>query len=232
MGLEKLTKISERNRSRVILALDYPPTKVDVPDLLEVLSWGLCGVKLGIPYLLRQGLEGVGDLIEAFGESLYILADFKLADIPEIISLELSLLEDIGFDGAILHLFQGGVPRAVRKTGLDIIGIIAMSHPEARLFEDNLEYMCKEALAANVGGVIVGATKPGLIPKVRRLLGKEVAIITPGVGHQGAPAGYALREGADFEIVGRSIVCSIDPVEALESILEAETRALGEREVC
>jgi len=42
------------------------------------------------------------------------------------------------------------------------------------------------------------------------------------VGVQGAPPASALRAGADFEIIGRSVVLAEDPLGELERIVEAQ----------
>ncbi len=44
---------------------------------------------------------------------------------------------------------------------------------------------------------------------------------------QGAPFGSALKVGADFEIIGRSITLSLNPIEETKKILEAQKHFLN-----
>jgi len=218
----KLEHIGERKESRVILALDY--FKGGDPlaywaHLLGRTTHLLAGVKIGLPAFMRAGPAGVARLIEGYREDLYFLADFKLADIGDIVSEELSLLEAFGFDGAIVHLF----PRCLSKipaVSLDVFGLASMTCPNSLVdahFQELLDYASELGLR----GLVVAATKPSAIRAARERL-REAVILSPGVGVQGAPPASALRAGADFEIVGRSVVLAEDPLGELERIVEAQ----------
>ncbi len=72
------------------------------------------------------------------------------------------------------------------------------------------------ALASDADGIVVGATRPEIIMECREIVGKQkhriTAIFSPGSGAQGGDPSIALRSGADYIIVGRSILYSNDPV--------------------
>ncbi len=57
-------------------------------------------------------------------------------------------------------------------------------------------------------------------------MAEEQVILSPGVGFQGGDAGKALAAGADYLIVGRSIIGSKDPVKTVEG---AEPRSWRSR---
>ncbi|HDD66363.1 MAG TPA: hypothetical protein ENG52_01915, partial [Nitrososphaeria archaeon] len=97
----KLWRLAEEKRSRLILALDSlgdssSTTRDDYLKkclaLLEALRDLAAGVKIGLPLALGIGFEGVAEILERFGRDFYMIADFKLSDIPEIIQLTLSEL--------------------------------------------------------------------------------------------------------------------------------------------
>ncbi|HDD66137.1 MAG TPA: orotidine 5'-phosphate decarboxylase [Nitrososphaeria archaeon] len=225
----KLWRLAEEKRSRLILALDSlgdnssSTAREDYLrkclTLLEALKDLAVGVKIGLPLTLKIGFEGVAEILESFKQDFYMIADFKLSDIPEIIQLTLNELRRIGFDAAITHLFQGGVPSI--KRSLDLFGVVAMSHPSAKLIEENFENLVREAVEAGVDGVVVGATKPDLLKRARSLL-PDKTILSPGVVAQGAEPASALRSGGDFEIVGRALTRSPEPASSARRILEAE----------
>lgn len=201
--------------SRLILALDFPFK--GVREILGELKGLAVGVKVGFPLTLSMGFDGIRELLREFPE-YYWIADFKLADIPEVVQHVLSSLEGFGFDASIMHLFTG---QRRYETGMDLIGVAAMSHPEARFFRGNFIKLLEEADLLGVEGIVVGATRPEMIREARRRLPK-VKIFSPGVGAQGAEPGSAIAAGADFEIVGRSIVKSERPsVEAMK-VVEAQ----------
>lgn len=227
---EKLWRISEDRRSRLILALDLHDGSADKQlllrrciDLLDELRDLIVGVKIGLPLSISIGFDGISEIIERFRREFYMIADFKLSDIPEIIQLALDSFRRMGFDAAIAHLFQGGLGEVRRE--IDLFGVVAMSHPQARLIQQNFHRLLEEAEAVGVDGVIVGATRGNLIAEARRIL-PEKTILSPGVVVQGASPAHALRMGGDFEIVGRAITMAEKPIEAARTIVEAERNVL------
>lgn len=175
------------------------------------------GVKVGFPITLSLGFDGVGELVKRFPE-YYWIADYKLADIPEVVQYVIGKLEGLGFDASIIHLFTG---HRKYETEMDLIGVAAMSHPEAKFFRGNFLKLLEEAELLGIEGVVVGATRPEMIREARRKFPK-LTIFSPGVGAQGAEPGSALASGADFEIVGRSILRSGDPISEARRVVEAQ----------
>lgn len=66
-------------------------------------------------------------------------------------------------------------------------------------------------------GAIVSAKSPGIVSEVSAILKRGQLILSPGVGIQGGEADRAIRAGADFAIIGRSIVEASDPKSALQA---------------
>ncbi|MEM0223146.1 MAG: orotidine 5'-phosphate decarboxylase / HUMPS family protein [Thermofilum sp.] len=223
----KLKKLAAEKGSRVILALDYYPPGKDPLDfwsqLLDSVDDLLAGVKLGLPALLSVGPEGLRELVESFSDSNYFIADFKLADIEDVVRTAAQRILRLGFDGVIVHLFPMCYSRlAEREAGrsLDIFGLVSMSC-RSPLMDLHLEDLVDYAVKLDLAGVVVGATKPEIVKRVRELLGQRGVILSPGVGVQGAEPGSAVRAGADFEILGRSVAASPSPRQALEKIVKA-----------
>ncbi len=172
---------------------------------------------MGLPLTLSLGFDGLTELLRDF-PSYYWIADYKLADIPEVVQHVISRLEDVGFDASIIHLFTG---HRRYETKMDLIGVAAMSHPEAKFFRGNFIKLLEEAELLGIEGIVVGATRPEMVREARRRL-PEVRIFSPGVGAQGAEPGSAIAAGADFEIVGRSILRSDDPLMEAKKVVEAQ----------
>ncbi|MEM3952267.1 MAG: hypothetical protein QXP74_02505 [Nitrososphaerota archaeon] len=85
--------------------------------------------------------------------------------------------------------------------------------------------MIIEASSNKIVGVVVGATKEHFIREVRRKL-SDKTIISPGVVTQGGEIGASLRYGSDFEIIGRAVTFSEDPLPILRRIVEVERNVL------
>jgi len=224
MPVAKLWRLAERKGSRVIVALDLVPERPS--KLVEGIADYVAGVKVGLPLLLTWGLDELRDLAGRFSDELYLLCDFKLADVPFIMVEELRLIARLGFDGAVVHLFQGGVESvASALEDLDLFGVVAMTHRESQLIDAHTDELVEAALRAGLEGCVVPATKPEVIRRVRSLAPRMV-LLSPGVGAQGAPIGSAVAAGADFEIVGRAVVAHADPPSAARAARDAVRAAL------
>ena len=213
--------------SRIILALDVhcllrggcqSELFKQVLLLLSSLRDIVAGVKIGLPTILTLGEEGIYRLLREYDWDYFFIADTKIADIGHIGGLIVEHLSEMGFDAVIAHSiigFEDGLKSIVEKAREKSIGVFslpAMSHPGAeeilnKCFRDNVD----ASLKAGVDGFVLPATKPYYIKAVRDM-GYEGLVISPGVGVQGAKPGSALASGADYEIIGRAIYMSEDPV--------------------
>ena len=84
----------------------------------------------------------------------------------------------------------------------------------------------KLARAAGLDGVVASPQEAALI---RRELGKNFVIVTPGIRPEGSDAGdqkriatpaQAIKSGSNYLVVGRPIVKSINPQQAAKEILK------------
>lgn len=227
LRVEKLWDLAESKGSRLIVALDAVPK--DPLELVAELEEYVAGVKVGLLLLLKWGLPTVSNLCKEFGGSLYMLCDFKLADIPHIMSEELKLIRELGFDGAVVHLFQGGVETVARQVGRpDLFGVVAMTHPESHLLDVNVSALLEEARRPGLEGCVIPATKLSIVMAVRKAC-LELTLLAPGVGAQGAEPGSAVAAGADFEIVGRAVVESANSRELARTLRDRINAVLKRR---
>ncbi len=210
--------------SRFILALDRA---ID-SDILKELSRHLHGVKIGIPLILDIGVDGVGDLLSCcrWGEVIF---DLKLADVSSTMVATVSRVRDMA-DSVIAHAFIGvagaldGLKLYLDDHRINLYLVAAMSNPG---WNADLYYGLLREIISHIDpyGLVVGATYPRYIGLARRDFPDKV-IISPGIGVQGANPGDAVCSGATYEIVGRSIYQSRDPVESLKSMIDQQNRKI------
>lgn len=185
------------------------------------------GAKIGWPFILEYGVEGVRRARRRCSDGL-LVADLKLADTSWTMGLIVSRLEGV-VDKFIAHAFtgvEGGLSGLASRLGRDrVILVVSMSHPgAAETFDECLERVLGVAEAIDPWGVVAPATRPWVVSRVRERL-PGAAILSPGVGAQGARPGDALCAGADVEIVGRRVYRSRDPHDELARLRrEAELR--------
>ncbi len=145
---------------------------------------------------------------------------------------EVSIIEDIPVPKILgvtilTHLDQGVVESEIGMTGS---------------VEDNAIRLIRLSLDAGLDGVV---SSPEEITGIRKKFGQRPIIITPGVRPSwtswSAEAGRddqrrtktpfeAIRDGADYIVVGRPILRSDDPVKAVQKILSEIEKGIAERQ--
>ncbi|WP_457742341.1 orotidine-5'-phosphate decarboxylase [Thermococcus sp.] len=204
--------------SRLILALDVYERERALEIACETKEY-LWAIKVNWPLILGSGLEIVPELKDETG--LPVIADLKLADIPNTNRLIAKKVFEAGADYIIVHGFVGrDSVRAVMKFGKTIV-VVEMSHPGAREFiQPATDRLIEFANELEPFGVIAPATRPERVAYIRSKLKNGIKILTPGVGAQGGKAREVLKAGADYIIVGRSIYASDNPRESARRLYE------------
>jgi orotidine-5'-phosphate decarboxylase len=208
-----------KREKRLILALDVT-SRGQALSLAGQLKDYFDAIKIGYPLILSAGL-GIVKEISAFAP---VIADLKVADIPNTNRLICEAVLGVGASGIIAQAFPGkdsllACAKSAAAHGADLFVVTEMSHPGAELFMAPLaERMARLAVEAGASGVVAPATRPERIKLIRSIIGERM-IISPGVGAQGGSAGAALEAGADFLIVGRSIYEAEDPVASAKKLL-------------
>ncbi len=237
----RLKKISKIN-GKVILANDYDLSVKNLETKtiqnIRQLHPYLCGIKLNFHLLLPlSGKEILKINKTAHRYGLQSIADIKLNDIGNTNKITLENLWNLGFDAVIANPIMGldnlkSLVKNAHKNEKGVITLCHMSAPEAKLSYD-LELRMKKkqrlyhlfldwALAANVDGIVVGATFPKIIQYCSQTAKKNLSIFSPGVGTQGGNATEVISSGTDYLIVGRTILNSKNPV-AMAQALQLES---------
>ena len=208
--------------SKLILALDVYEREKALGIAEETAEY-LWAIKVNWPLILGSGLGIIQELKDVTG--LPIIADLKLADIPNTNRLIAGRVFGAGADYIIVHGFVGrDSVEAVMELGNTII-VVEMSHPGAKDFiQPVTDGLIRLANDLEPFGVIAPATRPKRVAYVRSKLKPGIKILTPGVGALGGKVGEVLKAGADYIIVGRSIYASDNPGESARAIFE-EVRA-------
>jgi len=207
-----------RRQHGVILALDeIDPVKAR--SVAAAVAAHVDAIKINWPLVLSAGPAMITELAELRP----VICDFKLADIPNTNRLITEQAIGRGAAGVIVQGFPGmdSVKAVVdAAAGAAVFVVTEMSHPGGQEFTAPVaDRIARMAVEAKASGVIAPATRPGRISEIRKIVGR-LSILAPGVGAQGGSAADAIRAGADYVIVGRSIYASPDPAKAAREISE------------
>jgi len=216
----QLKQAELKKASRVILALDLEDRKEAVKTALGVADY-IDAVKIGYPLVLSCGIGIIGEIKKALaksGKAKPIIADFKVADIPEISAMICKKAVESGADFVIVHGFGGEDVAEACSAAARIFMVCDMSHEGSRSFLEPSSMRIARIAKKYAYGIVAPATREKSIKKLRRIIG-DLVIISPGVKAQGAAPGSAILAGADFEIVGRGIYNAKDRKKAAQEIL-------------
>ncbi|MEM1904139.1 MAG: orotidine 5'-phosphate decarboxylase / HUMPS family protein [Acidilobaceae archaeon] len=219
--------------SRLIVALD-PKEKTSLGSFLSVIP-RLCeevyGLKIGLPFLVLYGIHGLSLVRNRCKARL--IADFKLADVAHVMIRSIEPIAEL-VDVVIAHSFVGarGALQELKEfldaRGIDLALVISMSHlGSEEVIDESFGRIVSVAERLRPWGAVAPATRPHMIKLVKSRL-SAVKILSPGVGLQGARPGDALKAGSDYEIVGRLIWESADPLETVRLINLEHKKVLGE----
>lgn len=237
---ETIEAHSREKETNIVLALDLflPDREAQLEKsmaILESVHDNICAVKLNRQIVLPLGLYSGADKIVARAHGLNVPAimDAKINDVGHTNAAIATCYFDAGFDAVIVSPFVGWedglqpVFELARAKSKGVLVLCYMSHKGAaegygQMVLDSktgkpkaqYEVFADRALTWRADGLIVGATYPEKISRIHEIVKDEISIYSPGVGVQGGDIEVAIKAGARYLIIGRSIYSAGDPREA------------------
>lgn len=221
-------------RDRLIVALDVS-TAGEALSLVEELKTDVHWFKIGLQLFTSAGPRVI-DEIAACGADIFL--DLKLHDIPNTVAKAVSAAGKPNVKMLTLHLSGGRAmieaAVAAKRHDLALAGVTVLTSSDAATLRETgiratpEEQVLRLANLAAKCGIEAIVASPREIAGLRRELGAEMKIITPGVRPQWAAADdqkrvmtprEALDAGADYLVVGRPITAHASPREAIRQIL-------------
>jgi len=220
-------------RERLIVGLDVPTlaeAEKTVRDLDGVVSF----YKIGYQLAFAGGLDLARDLASG-GTKVFL--DMKLLDIDNTVARGVENIVNMGVSMLTLHAYPKAMRAAVEAASgsqLCLLGVTVLtSMDEQDMIEAGYEYdphtlvlrRAEQAFAAGMGGIVCSADEAAA---ARRIVGPDLAVVTPGIRPSGAEHGDqkrvmtpadAIRAGASHLVVARPIVKAPDRRAAAQAIL-------------
>jgi orotidine-5'-phosphate decarboxylase len=224
-----------RTADKIIVALDVP-SKADALELVARLREQISFFKVGLQLYTAAGPEVVREIMR---QGANVFLDLKLHDIPNTVAGAVASTSELGVRMLTLHLSGGRAMLeaavAKRSRNLQLLGVsVLTSSDEATLretgitssVEKQVEQLARLGVNAGINGVVAS---PHEIKNLRTLFGDKIVIVTPGIRPAQGEYGdqkrvmtpkEALRNGADYLVIGRPITADQNPREAARRILE------------
>jgi len=230
-------------KERLIVALDVA-TKEKALSLVERLKAEVKIFKIGSELFTSCGPDIVA-AVRSNGCGIFL--DLKFHDIPNTVARSAAAATRLGVSILNVHALGGYdmMKKAAESVSIEakalkiakpkIIAVTILTSMDEKSLkkigiDDNMEKqvlkLAKLAKDALLDGVVAS---PAEVRSIRRELGEEFIIVTPGVRPEWASAGdqkrvatpkEAVLNGANYIVVGRPIVEAPDPLAAAKKILE------------
>jgi len=227
-------------RDRLIVGLDIPTTG-EAEAIVKTLGDDVLFYKIGYQLAFAGGLEFARDLARD-GKKVFL--DMKLLDIDNTVARGVENIVKMGMSMLTLHAYPKAMKAAVeaaRGSDLCLLGVTVLtSMDEQDVIDAGYEYdphtlvlrRAEQARAAGMGGIVCSAEEASA---VRKIVGTDMAIVTPGIRPAGSDKGDqkrvmtpadALAAGSSHLVVARPIVKAADPHAAALAILDEMSGAL------
>ena len=206
--------------SPIILALDTKDLDT-AKSWIEETNGSINTYKFGLEFYLKFGALGLKELTDA-GE-FEIFLDLKLHDIPNTVAASISSVVELAPKFLTIHASGGGAMIKAASQAAPNISITAVTILTSLCDSDLLEIgfaqnaqnsalaLAKLAVANGARSIVCS---PFEASEIRRVVGREIEIITPGVRPAGADLGdqrrvmtpkEAIITGANYIVIGRPI---------------------------
>ncbi|BAT61757.1 orotidine 5'-phosphate decarboxylase [Variibacter gotjawalensis] len=226
-------------RDRMIVALDLPGVE-QAQAMVSQLGEAVTFYKVGYQLTYAGGLDFAKRLI---GSGKKVFMDLKLHDIGNTVSRGVESIAGMGATFLTVHAYPQTMRAAVEGRGTSGLRILAVtvltSYDEADMKDAGYAYGVKDLISlrarqAHEIGIDGLVCSPEEAATLRPIAADKMVLVTPGVRPAGADAGdqkrimtpgRAIREGADYLVVGRPITAASDPKAAAEAIVAEITEA-------
>jgi orotidine-5'-phosphate decarboxylase len=226
------------SRDRLIFALDVPNLE-EAQTLISQLGDSVEFYKLGLEvFLSGHYFELLADLK---GKGKKVFADLKLFDIPATVAAAVRQLARHEVDFCTVHGNDSMLKAAAEAKGnMQILAVTALTSLDQGDLDD-LGFQCdvrtlvlsraKRALALGCDGVVSSGLE---VSTLREHANPRLLTVCPGIrpihnddDQQRVMTPFqAIRDGADYLVVGRPIRDAADPASAAEAIQKEIARAL------
>jgi orotidine-5'-phosphate decarboxylase len=222
------------NHNPIIIALDVD-SAAEARRLVATLGPCADFYKVGMELYAAAGMDFVREL-QAQGKMVFL--DLKMYDIPETVKRAMALVAAAGVRFSTVHAV-GQVMRAAHQaragSALQLLAVTVLTSfgpPDVEeqgytcAISELVERRARNAIAAGMDGIV---SSPLEAAAIRRIAGPQAIIVTPGVRSAGAsvadqkrvatPA-EAVRNGADYLVIGRQITRAANPAAEFARVME------------
>src|SRR5262245_48748611 len=228
-------------RDRLIVALDLPSVEA-AEATIGRLGDAVTFYKIGYQLAYAGGLPLVQKLA---GSGKKVFLDLKMHDIGNTVARGVESVSKLGATFLTVHAYPQTMKAAMEGRAGSDLKILAVtvltSYDDGDLHaagyrlnvSDLVEARAQQAQVLGLDGIVCS---PEEAASLRKLVGHQMTLVTPGIRPAGAEAGdqkrvmtpaRAIAAGADYLVVGRPITGAADPKAVADAIVAEITPPLA-----
>jgi orotidine-5'-phosphate decarboxylase len=228
-------------RDRLIVALDLPSVAT-AEAMVARLGDAVTFYKIGYQLAYAGGLPLVRALAGA-GKKVFV--DLKLHDIGNTVARGVESVASLGATFLTVHAYPQTMKAAAEARAGSDLKILAVtvltSYDDGDLHaagyrlgvSDLVEARARQAETLGIDGLVCS---PEEASNLRKIVGRRMALVTPGIRPAGSATGdqkrimtpaRAISAGSDYLVVGRPVLEAAAPKVAAEAIVAEITQALA-----
>lgn len=229
--------------NEIIVALDVP-SAAEARQAVREIGDAVAFYKVGLELFIADG-PAVLDMLKGEGKRIFL--DLKLHDIPRTVERAAASCMKFGVELLTLHAsgskaMIAAAAQAVQAAGSQtrLLAVTVLTSMDAsdlailgvtRTMQEQVVALGTMAVAAGAHGLVCS---PQEVAALRRALGPDPWLVTPGVRPAGADVGdqkriatpgQAIRDGATHLVIGRPILGAADKRAAAQAIRAEMTAA-------
>ena len=229
--------------NEIIVALDVP-SAAEARQAVREIGDAVAFYKVGLELFIADG-PAVLDMLKGEGKRIFL--DLKLHDIPRTVERAAASCMKFGVELLTLHAsgskaMIAAAAQAVQAAGSQtrLLAVTVLTSMDAsdlailgvtRTMQEQVVALGTMAVAAGAHGLVCS---PQEVAALRRALGPDPWLVTPGVRPAGADVGDqkriatpgpAIRDGATHLVIGRPILGAADKRAAAQAIRAEMTAA-------
>jgi orotidine-5'-phosphate decarboxylase len=227
-------------RDRLIVPLDLPGVPA-AEAMIARLGDSVTFYKIGYQLAYAGGLPLVRQLADA-GKKVFL--DLKLHDIGNTVARGVESVASLGATFLTVHAYPQTMKAAVEGRGGSALKLLAVtvltSYDDGDLHaagyrlsvSDLVEARAQQAQVIGIDGLVCS---PEEAAALRKIVGHQIHLVTPGIRPAGSATGdqkrimtpaKAIAAGADYLVVGRPVLEAADPKAAANAIVAEIEQAL------
>jgi orotidine-5'-phosphate decarboxylase len=217
-----------KSHERIIFALDVP-NREEAWRYINLLQDHVGMFKIGMELFISEP----GIVREITGKNIPVMLDLKLHDIPETVRRTVLSAGELGVKFLTLHIQQEktliAAVEAANKVSIQLLGVTVLTSMSERDCEDlgyaqvNITRRVKSLVYFAYDYGIRGFVCSPYEIQALRTLPPDITLVVPGIRPDGSASedqkrtgtpAQAIKDGADYLVIGRPIRDAADPVVA------------------